>query len=433
MSRAKGARLWLEPAGFKKNGKLKTAGGWVIRDGTRKIRTGCAAGEREEAEKKLAEHIAGKYRVPTERNRHPSQILVMDVLNLYQNQIVPDVSRPDEATQRIASLSEWFEVLRDEQGQQTAKPFYLSDINGKQCRDYADWRTAQQRRSAKPEKTGKPARPITKAQARRELEDLRAAINYHRKEGYCSEVVNVVLPAKPPPRDVWLTRSQAANILWAAWRARQIMRDEKTERDVGRHVARFILVGLYSGTRSGAICGASFLPAIGRGHVDTERGIFQRRATGATTETNKRQPPAPISDRLLTHLRRWERLAGTPEGEALGIGVHAVVEWCGKPVKSIKKAFAAAVEAAGLPTTGPHKITPHILRHTAATWMMREGVEPWRAAGLLGMSEKVLTDTYGHHHPDIQVGAANDLAGGRRNKALGRQAKRRVAGQVPDR
>jgi hypothetical protein len=43
------------------------------------------------------------------------------------------------------------------------------------------WRTAQQRRSAKPGKTGRPARPITKAMARRELEDLRAAINYHRQ------------------------------------------------------------------------------------------------------------------------------------------------------------------------------------------------------------------------------------------------------------
>ena len=36
------------------------------------------------------------------------------------------------------------------------------------------------------------------------------------------------------------------------------MQDKRTERAVGRHLARFILIGLYTGTRSGAICGAAF-------------------------------------------------------------------------------------------------------------------------------------------------------------------------------
>jgi len=416
MSRAKGARLWLEPEEWK-DGKLERVAAWCIRDGSRKIRTGCPEDHRAEAEKKLAEHIASKYTVPTERNRHPSKILVLDVLNLYQNEVVPTHARPDETASRIASLSEWWGFLHDDASKITSKPAYLSDVNGKRCRDYVKWRTAQQRRSSKPEKTGKPARPITDAMARRELEDMRAAINYHRQEGYCSEIVSVVLPAKSPPRDVWLTRQEAARVLWAAWRARQVMRDEATLRDVGRHVARFSLVGLYSGTRSAAICGASFRPAIGRGHVDVERGVFHRRARGAK-ETNKRQPPAPISDRLLAHLRRWKRLGGTEAGKRFGIGVHAVVEWCGKPVKSVKKGFAAAVRAAGLPTEGADKVTPHILRHTAATWMMREGVPTWTAAGFLGMSEKVLIENYGHHHPDLQGSAAQALADGRRNKAL---------------
>jgi len=41
-----------------------------------------------------------------------------------------------------------------------------------------------------------------------------------------------------------LTRSEAARLPWAAWRARQVMRDKATMRAVGRHIARFILVGL---------------------------------------------------------------------------------------------------------------------------------------------------------------------------------------------
>jgi integrase len=165
-------------------------------------------------------------------------------------------------------------------------------------------------------------------------------------------------------------------LIWSAWRAKQVMRGIATERDVGRHVARFILVGLYTGSRHGAICGAALQPAVGRGHVDLELGVFHRRVKGAR-ETKKRQPPVRLPDRLLTHLRRWQRL---------GIATHAVVEWNGKPVRSVKKSFAAAVRAAGLPTTGPDRITPHVLRHTAATWAMQNGADLWQAAGFLGMT-----------------------------------------------
>ena len=33
----------------------------------------------------------------------------------------------------------------------------------------------------------------------------------------------------------------------------------------------------------------------------------------------------------------------------------------------------------------------------------------WEAAGFLGMSEKTLRDTYGHHHPDHLKGAAEGI------------------------
>lgn len=60
-------------------------------------------------------------------------------------------------------------------------------------------------------------------------------------------------------------------------------------------------------------------------------------------------------------------------------------------------------------------VTPHVLRHTAATWLMQAGEDPWKAAGLLGMTVKTLLGTYGHHHPEHQAGAAEVLArGGRR-------------------
>src|SRR5262249_49962993 len=154
-------------------------------------------------------------------------------------------------------------------------------------------RIKQQWKAARPDKTKHAARTVTAATARRELEDLRSAINYHRREGLCSEIVSVVLPRRNDPRERWLTRSEAARLLWTAWRARQVMQDKKTKRPVGRHIARFILVGLYTGTRSAAICGAALMPTIGRGHVDLDRGVFYRRAIGRQ-QTKKRQPPVKL-------------------------------------------------------------------------------------------------------------------------------------------
>jgi hypothetical protein len=44
---AKGVRLWLEPEELDRDGRVVRRATWVIRDGSCKIRTGCAASERE--------------------------------------------------------------------------------------------------------------------------------------------------------------------------------------------------------------------------------------------------------------------------------------------------------------------------------------------------------------------------------------------------
>lgn len=108
-----------------------------------------------------------------------------------------------------------------------------------------------------------------------------------------------------------------------------------------------------------------------------------------------------------------------------------VVEWNGKPVQSIKKAFRSVVEAAGLgwyddiaAPDGSIKrvfrtdVTPHIFRHTAATWLMQQGPDPWAAAGFLGMTVEMLIQTYGHHHPDFQEDAAEAIVSKSRSRYL---------------
>ncbi|MFC0009653.1 tyrosine-type recombinase/integrase [Devosia nitrariae] len=403
MSRnSKGARLWLKPAEYdRKTGKLRKRSVWLIRDGEISLVTGCAPAEREEAEKQLADYIATKYKPDREKDRPAAQILVTDVLQLYAEEVAPGHARPGKTSERLVQLGEWW------QGKT------LAEVAGKTCREYTAWRVGQPWKSAKPEKTGKPPRMVTEAGVRRELEDLRAAINYHRKEGYCREVVEVTLPAKSVAKERWLTRTEAARLLWTCWRTREMRTIPKgprrgqlvvSDRYRWRHLARFILVGLYTGTRAAAICGAALKVTPGSGYVDLDQGVLYRRPHGRA-ETKKRQPPARLPPRLLSHIRRWAQHRGDDT-----ISKTHVVEYQGVPIRETNKAFALAVAAAGL---GPD-VTPHVLRHTAATWMMQHGADLWDAAGYLGMSVQMLERTYGHHHPDHQQSAIDAVTAKRR-------------------
>ena len=98
---------------------------------------------------------------------------------------------------------------------------------------------------------------------------------------------------------------------------------------------------------------------------------------------------------------------------------NAVVEWGGAPVKSVKTGFRRAVQEAGL----DKHVTPHMLRHTAATWLMNEGFAAWGVSKYLGMSLRILEDTYAQHHPEYQV----EMVGAFRRRTG------QIAGQMPGR
>jgi integrase len=369
--RAKGARLWLRPARAKTATRAAEGAVWIIRDGSRQISTGCGPDARNEAEARLAAYIIDRYSPARPGGRDPSEILIADVLSIYLEDRGQKVARPKELGQRVAALLAFFGDKR------------LSDVSGALCRAYAAQRTSP-------------------AMARRELEDLRAAIRHHRREGMCDAVVDVILPEKSVPRERWLTRSEAARLLWHLWRYREIQKGVETDRHPRRHVARFVLVGLYTGTRAGAICAAAIRPTPRRSFVDLESGIFYRRAAGER-ETKKRKPPVRLPGRLLAHLRRWERL---------GISKDSIVEWNGKPVGRIAKAFRAGCADARL-----EGVMPHTLRHTAVTWAAQGGARPWDICDYFGLTMETFQRVYGHHHPDHQESVV--IAFDRRGRASG--------------
>ena len=153
------------------------------------------------------------------------------------------------------------------------------------------------------------------------------------------------MPPERPARERWLTRSEAARLVLAAWRYREVQKGQSTDRRSRQHIAKFILVALYTGTRASAVCGAALGATVGRGWIDLERGVFYRGPAGRL-ETKKRQPPVPLPPGLLAHLRRWKR-----QGQRLA------VEWNRGPVADIGRAFTNVVADAGL---GPD-VTPHVL------------------------------------------------------------------------
>ncbi len=90
---SKGIRLWLRPEERNPDGTLRKRAVWVIRDGPRKISTGCAAPDREAAERQVSEYLAKKYQPDRSRGRHPAQILIADVLAIYLKDVATTNTR----------------------------------------------------------------------------------------------------------------------------------------------------------------------------------------------------------------------------------------------------------------------------------------------------------------------------------------------------
>ncbi|MCC8967906.1 tyrosine-type recombinase/integrase [Bradyrhizobium sp. Pear76] len=352
---------------------------WNIRDGQRTVGTGCVQGAREEAERKLADYILQKLDPKASRSGgDPNAIKVADALSVYSDEKIMHSSRPDAGLAMIGKLNEFF-------GNDT-----VGQLNGQRQREFARQRGSQ-------------------SAARRELETLAAAINYHIRDmvGGVQMLFRPVLPDAAPARERWLTRDEAARLIWAAWRKRCDHDGDEKGRLTSRHIARFILVALYTGTRAGAVCGAALIPTIGRGYVNLDNGEFRRLAYGKK-QSNKRQPTVDLPPRLLAHMRRWHRL---------GISTKAVIEVHGKPVQRVSNGWDGVVEKAGLATEIKElKVVPHTLRHTSISWYLRSGVPIDKVSDYCGVSIQIIKKVYGHHIPGGFDGVVE------RSRHLGRSA-----------
>src|SRR5262249_54756819 len=179
---------------------------------------------------------------------------------VYTTERLPQTNAARKAAYNVGSLAKWWGDRR------------VSQITPSNCLSYAENRTP--------------------AAARRDLEVLSAALRWwHKHRGPLAPLPSLVMPPRPEPRDRWLTRSEAAKLLWAA-------------RHV-EHLKRPVLLGLYTGSRLGAILSLEW------SWIDLERGVMRRRARGQAEIATKRTPPVRLGRKILSFLRRWKR---TSEG-----------------------------------------------------------------------------------------------------------------------
>lgn len=405
--KAKGPRLYLRQGRVDRRSGNRLPDLWVIRDGADERSTGCGEDRRGDAEIALARYIAEKWTPQAksaESRSDPAQVTVDDVVALYAVEKGPKAADPVATGVRLDMILGWWSGKT------------LSEVNRSNCNAYVEHRCTQPIRGFK---DAEKARKVTPQGARRELEDLSSAIGWWDAEHHLSRRPKVILPEKPEsPRDA-LSRSQAAALLWASmgWR-----RDEKgrwsrlgkSARANRAHLRRFVLLGLYSGSRPGVAPKLLWAESPKQAWVDLTKGWIYRRGKEERDHKTKRRPVARIPRRLLAHMERWSRLDG-----ALNIErkkheldpVVTVIHHGGAPIGGkIRRGFAGIVADAGLPP----EITPHWFRHTAATWLMEADVPSHRAAQYLGMTVATLEKHYGHHRPDHQSDVLDAIGRGGR-------------------
>lgn len=231
----------------------------------------------------------------------------------------------------------------------------------------------------------------------RELSVLNAAINHAVKAKRLpkSEQPFIQLPGTSAPRDRWLTFDEADALLAAA--ATRV--DPRSPKDKLTRVHRFVALALNTASRKSAILGLT------REQVSLASGMIYLNPAGRE-QTKKHRPRVPISDDLRPILERMmSEIGAAPDAPLLD---HK---------GEVRTAFENAVARAGL---GPD-VTPHVLRHTKATWMAQAGVSMFDIAGVLGDSVETVTKTYAHHHPDYLRSAINASRRTARNTGLNAQ------------
>lgn len=206
-----------------------------------------------------------------------------------------------------------------------------------------------------------------------ELGHLRMVLVWAEKQRLINRAPYIERPSKPKPKEKHLTRAEARALINASPMP---------------HIRLFITLALSTGGRSAALLGLTW------DRVNLERGLLDLRDP-EMTQPHKGRAIVPINRTLRTALLAAKAGALSP----------FVIEWAGERVGSVKKGLTTAATKAGLP-----KVSPHMLRHSAAVHMAEAGIPMEEIAQYLGHSDvNVTRSIYARFSPDYLRTAAAAL------------------------
>ena len=373
---------------------------YVIRDvGDYRERLGLGRDQRAQAEAALAAYVkardaaAAKGAVPV-IGASASEVPLADVIRYYCVDHAPQTSRPEEIGQKAAAILKAF------------GPIMIAGVNGVTCKRAA-------------------AAIGSTSYARECLSTLRAAIRLYAKDCGLQQEIAVWMPPKSRPRKDWLSKAEARALILTSWRMRdsqvrmigpegaKVPKRFETTRRRWRHLVQFIVVGIWTCTRTGRIQTASYEALPGRPWIDLDPAepTYHRAAEDEDVADNKQAPTVPLNANLARHMRKWST-PKTVQGRVRP-GHTYVVQYAGRPVdcsKSFRECVAKAM--ADYPHLfrrrdgSPKEIVRHSLRHTGITWRAQAGQSPLEICQYAGLSLETFQKHYAHACPSHLKGIA---------------------------
>ena len=202
----------------------------------------------------------------------------------------------------------------------------------------------------------------------RELALLSVAINEAIEDGYpVPQIVKGRKLREPEGRTRWLTREEVAQLMIAARQTQQSALHD------------WIMVAVHTGLRAGEMAAMQWQ------HITAGRLTVP-----AETAKSQRSRTFPLTPEAQAAIQRQPR-------RSMFVWTHED----GQPIKDVRGSLERACELAGI-----ERITPHVLRHTCASWQVQAGVPLYSVQRWLGHSTIKMTERYAHLAPEhLQAGA----------------------------
>ncbi|MBS0959820.1 site-specific integrase [Acetobacter thailandicus] len=249
----------------------------------------------------------------------------------------------------------------------------VDQVNQDQWDAYAKGRFKKRNPRSHPDKEHKLVL-VSDGTLRREFNVLRAALRQAWKDGKLARPPTIEAPRDSAPRDKYLTKEEAKRLLAAC----------ETP-----HVKTFTALAMFTGARKGSIL------ALTWDRVNFATGMIDFQEPGRKL-TSKRRSIVPMSRTLREVLETAFRMR---DGEY-------VVHFNGKPVPfGLRWSFKRLCQRAGL-TWVP---TPHILKHSIASWFAMDRVPIDQAADWLATDPVTLRRVYRKFDPEYLKGIAGTL------------------------